>query len=189
MNKKVFLFLIGCAFFLSAFTGYRSEDPKHSFIGVKKCGMCHKKDDDGAQLKIWEASAHAKAYKTLLTEESDKIAKEKGFETKAVETDFCLKCHVTGHGAEANLLLKGFNIEDGVQCEYCHGAGNDYKSLKVMKDRAASIANGMRAYENTADIEAMCKECHNEESPTYKPFDFPTRWEEIKHFIPGKEQG
>ena len=65
---------------------------QHSYVGAETCGMCHKSEKAGQQLVIWQKSLHAQAYKTLQTEKADKIAKEKGFTTKAVETPECLKC-------------------------------------------------------------------------------------------------
>lgn len=172
------------SFFLMAFYSYQPVKKDHEFVGVKKCGMCHKKDKDGAQLKIWEKSDHAKAYKTLQTKEADEIAKKMGYATKAVETDQCLKCHAPAHNVDAKLIGKGYDHSDGVQCESCHGAGDDYKSMKVMKDRAASVANGLIVYENEAAMEKQCRTCHNEESPTYKPFVFAEKYAKIKHNIP-----
>ena len=32
--------------------------------------------------------------------------------------------------------------------------------------------------------EATCLECHNEQSPTYREFDFEKRWAEIAHPYP-----
>ncbi len=136
------------AFFSSALYG---QDAKaHKFIGAKKCGMCHKKAKVGEQLKIWKESQHAKAYKTLQTEAADKIAAEKGFKTKAVETDECLACHTLGSNVDASLFDKKFKIEDGVQCETCHGAGSAYKAKKVMKSREESVKKGLIVFENEA---------------------------------------
>lgn len=148
--------------------------------------MCHKSEKQGSQLAIWEASTHSKAYKTLQSAEADKIAKEKGFETKAIETEACLKCHLTGYNLDASRMEKGFDMADGVQCETCHGPGSEYKSMKVMKDHAASVAAGLIVYADQAAIEAQCKTCHNEESPTYKEFKFAEMYEKIKHNIPEK---
>ncbi len=157
---------------------------QNQFVGVKTCGMCHKKAEKGDQLKIWQESAHANAYKTLQSEAADKIAAEKGFKTKAVETAACLKCHATGHGIDASLLSDKFKIEDGVQCETCHGAGSNYKSKKVMEDHAASVAGGMIAYADDAAIEAQCVTCHNSESPTYKEFVFKDKYPKVVHNAP-----
>lgn len=167
-----FAFLVAPVFFLFA---------QPSYVGVKTCAMCHKSEKQGKQLSIWENSKHSKAYETLLTEEADKIAKEKGFETKAVETEACLKCHATGYNIDASLLGKKFKVEDGVQCETCHGPGSDYKSKKIMKDKELAVAKGLILYENP---EKLCITCHNDESPIKAEFNFTERWEKIKHTVP-----
>ncbi len=159
-------------------TSYKGDS---KYVGVKTCGMCHKKENVGQQLKIWQESKHAQAYKTLQTEEADKIAKEKGFTTKAVDTPECLKCHVSAYDVDAALLGSKFKIEDGVQCETCHGPGSEYKSKKVMKDNKLAVENGLMLYDN---IEKLCVKCHNEKSPVFKGFNFEERWEKIKHSIP-----
>jgi len=133
------------------------------------------------QLTIWQNSKHAEAYKLLQTEKADKIAKEKGFETKAVETPECLKCHASGYNVDASMLDKKFSVEDGVQCETCHGPGSDYKSMKVMKKKEDAVANGLVLYEKPEDL---CVTCHNAESPTFVDFDFATMWAKIKHNKP-----
>ncbi len=182
-SKMTILFIIFLAITFFGFTQYNenfSKDPH--YVGVKTCGMCHKKEDVGQQLKIWQDSQHSNAYKTLHTEKADKIAKEKGFKTKAVETKDCLKCHAIGYDLDASLLGKKFKVEDGVQCETCHGPGSAYKSKKIMKDRTASLDKGLIIYDNPKEL---CVKCHNDESPVFKGFDFEKMWAKIKHNIPG----
>ena len=154
---------------------------QNKFVGAKNCGMCHKKAEQGEQLKIWQGSAHASAFKTLQTAEADKIAGGKAAEDKK-----CLKCHTSGHDADASLFGKKFKVEDGVQCETCHGAGSKYKSKKVMKDHVKSVAAGMKEYKDEAAIEKQCRTCHNEKSHTFKEFDFKKMWAKIKHPVPAK---
>ena len=159
----------------------RTTENEHGYVGISECGKCHKNEKQGQQLGIWEKSTHAKAYKTLLTDEANKIATEKGFTTKAVETEACLKCHASGYNVDASLLDAKFTIEDGVQCETCHGPGSEYKSMKIMKDKKLAIENGLLVYDNKEDL---CKKCHNEESPTFKGFKFDEMWAKIKHDKP-----
>ena len=68
----------------------------------------------------------------------------------------------------------------GVGCESCHGAGGDYlaeglhdRSYKgKQKEREAALkAKGYLAKPE----EANCRSCHNERSPTFKPFDYEKR--------------
>ena len=154
---------------------------EHGYVGSSTCGMCHKSEKQGSQLSIWEGSKHAQAYTALTTEKADEIAKSKGFKTKAVETPECLKCHASGYNVDAKLLAAKFKIEDGVQCETCHGPGADYKSKKIMENKEEAIANGLMVPEN---IEEFCITCHNAESPTYVEFNFETMWDKIKHPVP-----
>lgn len=162
---------------------YGQDKKENSFIGAEACGMCHKTDKQGKQLDIWKKSKHAEAFKTLQTEKADKIATEMGHETPAAKTEACLKCHATGFNVDKALLGEKFKIEDGVQCETCHGAGSNYKSLKVMKNRNDAIANGLIVYEKP---EEFCTTCHNAESPTYIDFKYAEMWEKIKHPTPKK---
>lgn len=158
----------------------------HSFVGAETCGMCHKSEKQGEQIVIWKASAHSKAYETLKTAAADSIAKAKGLSTNAILSEACLKCHVSGYNINASLKTGKFKMEDGVQCETCHGAGADFKSLKVMKDVDVAKKNGLRVFKTDEERIALCKECHNSESPTFdsSKSDFSEMWNKIKHGIP-----
>ncbi len=188
MLKKIVLFVI--LFAAPMILAQGTETPKaHAFVGAQTCKLCHHSDKQGKQYDIWKASAHAKAYETLKTAEADSIAKAKGFSTKAVETEDCLKCHVSGYNVDASLKEKKFNMEDGVQCETCHGAGADYKSLKVMKDEKLAEENGLKFFPTEEARVALCKSCHNSDSPTFDATkaDFTVMWDKIKHDIPASK--
>ena len=157
----------------------------NTFIGAEACSMCHKSEKQGSQFSIWKNSAHAKAFETLKTDTANQIAKEKGFSKPASETWECLKCHVTGYNLDATLLGEKFKIEDGVQCETCHGAGSAYKDMKVMKDKNLAIEKGLIVHEK---LEDFCVSCHNAESPTYVEMDIKVAWEKIKHNIPEEKK-
>ena len=155
---------------------------QNKYIGTKMCAPCHRTEKQGKQLEIWQKSKHAEAYKALTTAEADKIAKSKGSDKPAAETAACLECHVIQ--PDAKLVEKTFAVNDGVQCETCHGAGSAYKSIPVMKDHAKAVAAGMAEFKDEAAIEAKCKTCHNEKSPTFKGFKFEEYWGKIKHPVP-----
>ncbi len=186
MLKKIFLVSAIIAAFVLMTYDYSSANvpvsDKNEYIGASACGMCHKKESDGNQLKIWQESKHANAFKVLATEEAKKIASAKGI-ADAQKAAECLECHTSGYQTGAKLAKK-FSIEDGVQCETCHGAGSEYKSMKVMKDHAASVAAGMTDYTKPGSIKAQCESCHNKKSPTFKGFDFEKSWKVIAHPIP-----
>lgn len=154
------------------------------YEGSQVCGTCHKTEKQGQQLKIWQESAHANAYKTLQTPEADKISMAK-YNKKAVDTQECLKCHASGYDVtDKKLIGAKFKIEDGVQCETCHGPGSAYKTLKIMKSREESVKNGLIIWKDDAEIKAGCVKCHNPESPTYKEFNFEKMWAKIAHPVP-----
>jgi nitrate/TMAO reductase-like tetraheme cytochrome c subunit len=108
------------------------------YISAAKCKMCHK-----VAYQSWEGLAHAKAFDRLKPEEQSNPE--------------CLSCHATGGSADL----------PGVQCESCHGAGSEYKSIKVMKDREASVAAGLLLPDA-----ATCKKCHEGAPHEVPAFDF-----------------
>lgn len=183
MKKKALV--TGISLFIAALVVFSSTSVSSKnagsfkYVGVSKCQTCHKSDAAGKQYDIWQNSKHSQAWKTLQTEAADKIAKDKGFTTKAAETPQCIKCHVLGKDISADELTDSFVKEDGVQCESCHGAGSEYKAMSVMKDKQKAIENGMNPI---SDKSQLCVGCHNSESPTFKDFKFDEMWEKIKHY-------
>lgn len=155
---------------------------QNKYVGVKACRPCHFTEKQGKQFDIWSKTRHAGAYKTLTTDKANEIAKSKGLAKPAAESPECLECHTIT--ADAKLVEKTFDMKEGVQCETCHGAGSGYKTIPIMKDRAKAIAAGMREFKDEAAIEAFCKTCHNEKSPTFKEFKFKEMWDKIKHPVP-----
>ena len=161
-----------------------SLQAQNKYVGVKMCSMCHKTDKQGKQFDIWQKSAHAEAYKTLTTAKANEVAKAKGLSKPAVESPECLECHTPALKVDAKLVDKTYDPKDGVQCESCHGAGSAYKNMAIMKSQDKAVAAGLVVYKDNAAIEKFCKTCHNEKSPSYKPFKFEEAWGKIKHPVP-----
>ena len=157
---------------------------KRKFMGVNKCGpKCHDTPEKGDQYNKWKATPHAKAYLTLATDKAKEIGKKLGVEDPQ-KSEACLKCHVTALGEKKELLHKQFRIEDGVQCESCHGAGGDYYLKEVMEKHDESIKNGLLMPD-----EKTCAQCHNKDAPTWdpnKPFRFKEAFHKIDHRYPEK---
>jgi hypothetical protein len=158
------------------------------YVGVKGCGMCHKKEEAGNQLAKWQESGHAKAFATLGTPEAKEAGKKVGVDDPQTSGK-CLKCHATAYNFTETLAgIEKIAVEDGVTCESCHGPGKNYKSKEIMKDRAQCVANGM-----IHPATKSCDKCHNEQSPTWKAdrytkkdgtkagFDAEQAYEKIKH--------
>ncbi len=148
----------------------------HSYIGTKACGMCHKGAAKGSILETWQATAHAKSM--------DKVPADQ----KSNAT--CLGCHATGFGKPggydpAAATKAAADHLAAVGCEACHGPGNDYKSIAVMKDPVKAKAAGLLEV-----TEATCKGCHAGTVPAgHKPlpkFDFATEKPKIAHSVTKK---
>ena len=173
--RNLIVILVGTL--VLAFTGVG----QNKYVGVKTCGMCHKAEKQGSQLGIWQKSKHSEAFKVLTSARADSVAKAKGLKKPASESAECLQCHVVGHDAAANLVEKSFDFKEGVQCETCHGPGSAYKTITIMKDKAKSVAAGMKLYKDDAEKEKFCRTCHNDKSPMFKGFKFEEMWAKIKH--------
>ncbi len=174
------LFYIILALFIVALSANGADE--HKFVGLKKCSMCHKGEKKGNIAEIWQASAHANAFKTLGEPKALEVYMKLGKSGNPQADPACLKCHTTGHGGDSTIVAK-LAIENGVTCESCHGAGGDYWKIPVMKNHDKAVANGLNAAPKDG-----CVKCHNKENPTYKPFKFEERWEKIKHAVPPKAE-
>ncbi len=177
------LVLIFSLFFLIGFSYYTSEDYSvRKYVGAKKCKKCHKSEKQGKQYQIWAESIHALAYEALQSEEADQICNELGYGDKAVEAKECLRCHASGWEVDKEMWGPKFRIEDGVQCETCHGAGGDYTKLKIMKNFELAKEKGLINLRD--NVEEFCRNCHNPDSPTFAGFNFEEMWAKIEHPLP-----
>jgi len=181
MNKRFLTLAVAVAVLSLISCGLVSGEAQHKYVGVKKCAMCHKAEAKGNQYGKWLSSKHAKAYERLASPEAQETAKKRGITGNPQEAPQCVKCHVTGYGEDAGLFTESFVKSDGVQCESCHGAGGDYLSLSVMKDKAKAMAAGL-----IMPTKEVCVKCHNPESPNYKEFNYDESFKEIAHPNPGK---
>jgi hypothetical protein len=159
-----------------------SAQSKFKYTGANSCKACHLTAKSGAAYKIWQASAHAKAFATLATPEAKEIAKKKGIADPQKSQD-CLKCHDTAAGVAAAQLAPTFKPGEGVGCEVCHGPGSEYKSMQVMKDIDAGKVKGETVGLVKSD-EKLCVTCHNEQSPSFKGFNFAEMSKKIAHPTP-----
>ncbi len=125
-----------------------------SYVGSEKCLACHA---DAAN--VWAASAHARAFKTLLPRQADADPK-------------CIGCHTIGFGNPS-----GYRREFGsarlvdVGCESCHGPG----SLHLRARTGDSTVNFTYRSLDAGD----CRKCHYGEFS--RPFDWDQFWPLIRH--------
>ncbi|MBL7024879.1 MAG: cytochrome c family protein [Candidatus Marinimicrobia bacterium] len=197
MHSKLYIaILVG---FISV--GLSSAQPIE-YVGSQKCKSCHKSEKKGAQYKLWEESKHAKAFDVLLSEAALKIAAERKLKLPPSESPECLECHTVGFGKggyevmdaafwnapkedkKARKAIKRMEGLKNVGCEVCHGPGDAYKKKKVMQGIYSDSLKASDYSLVTIPSEETCLKCHNERSPSFKPFNYEERVKEIAHPFP-----
>ncbi|MEJ2720215.1 MAG: cytochrome c family protein [bacterium] len=171
-----------CSLAGPAFSEEKQQEKQHMYVGSTKCKVCHNTEAQGQQYPIWEKSAHAKAYEVLAGDAAKAAAKERGIEDPQAAPE-CLKCHVTAYGVDKSLLGDKYSMTEGVGCESCHGPGGDYAKMSVMK-AVMSGETDPASVGLVIPTEKVCVGCHNEESPTFKGFDYEKMVAKIAHPIP-----
>ncbi len=133
-----------------AFADRKPREPgkgEPSYVGQDACVDCH----DAAK-KVWETTAHARAYATL----SDQF--------KEFNLD-CVSCHVTGYDKPGGSTVTAVKGLTDVQCEVCHGPGSKH---------AANPALAIPVPKPAAD---SCLACHH--PPHVFAFDAAAKMREI----------
>lgn len=193
MKKTYTLFLILFTLIFLYNNAFAREPKRHNYVGVQMCKLCHKKKELGDQFDLWTNTAHSRAFYTLGTPEAIEIAANLGINDPQ-QSGKCLRCHSSCHVSTEEKVATDLRLEDGVQCESCHGAGEGYMYLEVMEDLEEAKDKGL-----VMPTEETCRKCHNPESPTYNPkrditpdgktvdFYYPKRKKLIDHHRPAKE--
>jgi len=123
---------------------YHSKDTS---MGVVNCAnsLCHGSVEPikGANILQTEyvtwsrVDKHARAWQTLFSERSLRIAKNLGI-GKPSEARICLDCHT--HNVPKDRRAERFQVDDGVACEACHGPSGRWLESHVL-DKATHEDN------------------------------------------------
>jgi YVTN family beta-propeller protein len=165
--------------------GLRAQAVKQPvYVGSRACARCHEGKAAGNQYSHWLTTAHSKAWASLATPEAKAMARLSGIPDEPEKAPVCLGCHATAADAEKWERDAGFRIEDGVQCEKCHGPGSEYMDEKVMRDPEASHRAGLRKF-----TKRDCAVCHyakgSHVAVTRKAtLDVDKAWEALAHPVP-----
>ncbi len=154
------------------------------YVGARACAQCHEGKAAGNQYSHWLSSAHAKAWATLALPEAKAMARLSGIPDEPQNAPICLGCHATAADSEKWEHDVGFRLEDGVQCEKCHGAGSEYMDEKVMRDPEAARRAGLRRF-----TKRDCAVCHyvkgSHSAVHQKPqLDVEDAWKRLAHPVP-----
>jgi YVTN family beta-propeller protein len=150
-NKLLFLCLVSIVY--SAALAQQKKQPV--YVGARVCASCHSGKGMGRQYSLWLLSKHAKAYASLAKPDSAEIARLSGIPQPPQESPMCLGCHATAAEAEAWEKDPTFALEDGVQCEKCHGPGSEYADDEIMMNPEKARLAGLRMPTKTE-----CSNCH-----------------------------
>lgn len=102
---------------------------------------------------------HAKAYATLHTDRSKRIARNLGLKN-AHEAPVCLDCHADNPAPAQRG--KVFQISDGVGCESCHGGAERWLGVHISgaASHDENIKAGMYPTEDPVARATLCLSCH-----------------------------
>ncbi|HYC88926.1 MAG TPA: multiheme c-type cytochrome [Thermoanaerobaculia bacterium] len=103
---------------------------------------------------------HAGAYNVLFNERSARIAKNMRLKKRAYEEAVCLDCHTTN--IPAQLVSGAVDLEDGVQCEVCHGPASGWRNEHTEEGwtHEQSVARGMIDLRSINARGTVCAGCH-----------------------------
>ncbi len=157
---------------------------KPVYVGARVCATCHRGKEMGHQHSRWLLSGHARAHASLAKEEARKIADLSGIPLEPRKSAICLGCHATGGEAEAWEKDETFRVEDGVQCEMCHGPGSEYMDRAIMVDPKAARKAGLRM-----PTRHDCMGCHHIKGShvailRQPALDMDRAWKQIAHPTP-----
>ncbi len=177
--------LMAAALGLSVGSALRGEETKQPvFVGAKQCAKCHDGPGFGYQQCLMLLTAHSQAYAALAKPESQEIARLSGIPEEPQKAANCLGCHATGAEAEQWEKDETFHLEDGVQCEKCHGPGSEYMDEAVMKDPQAAMVAGLMMPKKED-----CMNCHKVKGSHVavlqsRKFDIDEAWQQMRHPTP-----
>ena len=185
LNSLAALSLLVLCFTIAVALGEEDERKHPVYVGAKACAECHQGEGMGYQQCKWALSKHAQAYAVLASPEAKEIARLSGIPQEPQQSPMCLGCHATAAHAEEWERDETFHIEDGVQCEGCHGPGSEYIDEEIMVDRKAATAAGLIM--PTREDCMGCHEVKGSHVAVHKlpKLDLEKAWKEIEHPTPG----
>ncbi len=130
---------------------------KPVYVGARVCGTCHSGKGMGNQFSLWLYSKHSRAWAVLARPEAKQIAAISGLRQEPQEAAICLGCHAPAGQAEPWEKDDTFHLEDGVQCEACHGPGSEYSDDEIMRNHETARAAGLKM-----PAQDDCMRCHIE---------------------------
>jgi hypothetical protein len=147
-------------------TTARGADVSAKFLGANSCASssCHGGGGPKQnQFLVWSVKDfHSqRPAATLTTARSKQIAEALDIKDPAADTR-CTSCHAPLHDVPENLRGENFKVSEGVSCESCHGAAENWIRSHTRKDytRADRTESGLRDLQNLYVRANTCVACH-----------------------------
>ena len=144
----------------------RGADTPAKFLGANSCASSSCHGGGGAnqnQFLVWSLKDfHSqRPPATLATARSKQIADALDIKD-ATANARCTVCHAPLHEVPDNLRGADFKVSEGVSCESCHGAAENWLRSHTRTDytRADRTAAGMRDLQNLYIRANTCVACH-----------------------------
>ena len=151
---------------LLAVAAAHGADSPAKFLGANSCASsgCH--GGGGAkqnQFLVWSVKDfHSqRPTATLTTARSKQIADALDIKDPTADAR-CTSCHAPLHDVPENLRGENFKVSEGVSCESCHGAAENWLRSHTRHDytRADRTASGLRDLQNLYVRANTCVACH-----------------------------
>jgi Cytochrome c554 and c-prime len=163
--SKTFYHLL-VAGWLGALTVVCGAEAPAKFLGAQSCASTSCHGGGGAkqnQLLVWSLKdfhSHRPAA-TLATARSKQIASVLDIKDPTADVR-CTTCHAPLHEVSETLRGENFKVSEGVSCESCHGAAENWIRAHTRKDftSADRLAAGLRDLPNLYVRANTCVACH-----------------------------
>ena len=135
------------------------------FLGWQSCASsgCHGGGKGDDQVLVWQKSdAHSRAYGTLISERSKRIAEALGV-GEAAKSNQCTVCHSPMESAATAKIADALkNPNHGVSCEACHDPAENWIRFHTRKDitHTQRVAAGLRDLDTAYQQSNTCVGCH-----------------------------
>jgi len=159
---------------IAASFGFAQDRPaaaqQGQFIGVASCvnSGCHGSTVPLQSSRVLQneyytwlnSDRHARAYNVLFNDLSARIVKNMRLRKKAYQESLCLDCHSTN--VPASKVAGRIDLEDGVQCEACHGPAGGWRGehAEAGWTHAQSVERGMIDLRDLRIRAHLCDRCH-----------------------------
>lgn len=140
------------------------------YIGVASCvnSGCHGSTQPLNSTRIlqneyytWLSNdRHAHAYNILFNDRSARIVRNMRLKGRAYQEAVCLDCHTTN--VPSRLVSGKIDLEDGIQCESCHGPASGWRDEHVQLGwtHEQSVERGMIDLRSLPVRASGCLSCH-----------------------------